>query len=31
MPKADYRWALKEVRRMGLDPDKIEHEKPPGV
>jgi len=29
--KADYRWALKEVRRMGLDPDKIGHDKPPGV
>ncbi len=29
--KADYRWAVKEVRRMGLDPDKIPHDKPAGV
>ncbi|MFZ1932783.1 MAG: AbrB/MazE/SpoVT family DNA-binding domain-containing protein [Thermoguttaceae bacterium] len=29
--KADYRWAVKEVRRLGLDPNKITHEKPPGV
>lgn len=29
--KADYRWAVKEVRRMGLDPEKIAHEKPRGV
>jgi len=29
--KADYRWAVKEVRRMGLDPNKIAHEKPPGA
>jgi AbrB family looped-hinge helix DNA binding protein len=29
--KADYRWAIKEVRRMGLNPDKIAHDKPPGV
>lgn len=29
--KADYRWAVKEVRRMGIDPDKIPHDKPPGV
>jgi AbrB family looped-hinge helix DNA binding protein len=29
--KADYRWAVKEVRRLGLDPRKIAHEKPPGV
>jgi AbrB family looped-hinge helix DNA binding protein len=24
----DYAWAIKEVRRMGLDPKKIPHEKP---
>ena len=24
----DYAWALKEVRKMGLDPKKIPHEKP---
>ena len=24
----DYAWAVKEVRKMGLDPDKISHEKP---
>jgi AbrB family looped-hinge helix DNA binding protein len=29
--KADYRWAVAEVLRMGLDPDKIAHDKPPGV
>jgi AbrB family looped-hinge helix DNA binding protein len=29
--KADYRWAVAEVRRMGLDPTKIAHDKPPGV
>jgi AbrB family looped-hinge helix DNA binding protein len=29
--KNDYRWAVKEVRRMGLDPDKIAHDKPPGA
>jgi AbrB family looped-hinge helix DNA binding protein len=29
--RADYRWAVKEVRRMGLDPNKIAHEKPPGA
>ena len=29
--KADYRWAVEEVHRMGLDPDKIEHDKPPGA
>ena len=28
--KADYHWAVAEVRRMGLDPEKIEHEKTPG-
>jgi AbrB family looped-hinge helix DNA binding protein len=27
----DYRRALKEVRKMGLDPRKIDHMKPPGV
>jgi AbrB family looped-hinge helix DNA binding protein len=27
----DYAWALKEVRRMGLDPSKIPHRKPPGA
>ncbi len=29
--KADYRWAVEEVRRMGLDPDEIAHDKPPRV
>ena len=29
--KRDYRWAVKEVCRMGLDPDRIAHDKPPGV
>jgi AbrB family looped-hinge helix DNA binding protein len=29
--KADYRWALQEVRRMGLDPRNVPHEKPPGA
>jgi AbrB family looped-hinge helix DNA binding protein len=24
----DYAWAVKEVRKMGIDPDKIPHEKP---
>jgi len=24
----DYRWAVQEVRKMGLDPDSIPHEKP---
>jgi AbrB family looped-hinge helix DNA binding protein len=28
--KADYRWAVQEVRRMGLDPAKITHDRPPG-
>ena len=28
---ADYTDSVKEVRRMGLDPDKITHHKPPGV
>jgi bifunctional DNA-binding transcriptional regulator/antitoxin component of YhaV-PrlF toxin-antitoxin module len=31
MSKEDYQWAVEEVRRMGLDPDKIPHEKPPGA
>jgi AbrB family looped-hinge helix DNA binding protein len=29
--KADYRWAVKEVRRLGFDPAKIAHDKPSGV
>jgi AbrB family looped-hinge helix DNA binding protein len=29
--KADYRWAVEEVRRLGLDPEKIAHDKPPGA
>jgi AbrB family looped-hinge helix DNA binding protein len=29
--KNDYRWAVEEVRRMGLDPEKIAHDKPPGA
>ncbi len=24
----DYAWAVKEVRKMGVDPDKVPHEKP---
>jgi len=28
---ADYADALTEVRKMGLDPDTIPHDKPPGV
>jgi AbrB family looped-hinge helix DNA binding protein len=28
---ADYTDSVKEVRRVGLDPDKITHHKPPGV
>jgi AbrB family looped-hinge helix DNA binding protein len=24
----DYSWAVKEVRKLGLDPDKVPHEKP---
>ena len=31
MAAKDYREAVAEVRRMGLDPRKIVHEKPPGV
>ena len=27
----DYTWAVKEVRKMGLDPKKIPHEKPKGL
>ena len=27
----DYAAAVTEVRRMGLDPEKINHSKPPGV
>jgi AbrB family looped-hinge helix DNA binding protein len=27
----DYAWAVKEIRKMGLDPEKIPHEKPRGV
>ena len=26
----DYSWAVREVRKMGLDPDSIPHEKPKG-
>jgi AbrB family looped-hinge helix DNA binding protein len=26
----DYAWALKQVRKMGLDPDSIPHKKPKG-
>lgn len=26
----DYAWAVKEVRKMGLDPETIPHEKPKG-
>ncbi len=29
--KEDYRWAKDEVRRLGLDPRKIDHLKPPGA
>ena len=27
---AEYRWAVREVRKMGLDPDTVPHEPPPG-
>ncbi len=27
----DYAWAVKEVRKMGLDPEIIPHEKPKGI
>ena len=27
----DYADSVREVRKMGLDPDKIPHDKPPGV
>jgi AbrB family looped-hinge helix DNA binding protein len=27
----DYAWAVKEVRKMGLDPEEIPHEKPEGI
>jgi len=27
----DYAWAVKEVRKMGLDPKAIPHDPPPGV
>lgn len=27
----DYTWAVEEVRKMGLDPEKIPHKKPQGV
>lgn len=26
----EYRWAVREVRKMGLDPDTVPHEPPPG-
>jgi len=25
----EYRWAVREVRKMGLDPDEVPHEPPP--
>jgi AbrB family looped-hinge helix DNA binding protein len=28
--KGDYEWAVKEVRKMGIDPKTIPHEKPKG-
>jgi len=28
---ADYAEAVREVRKMGLDPDTVPHDKPPGV
>jgi AbrB family looped-hinge helix DNA binding protein len=31
MDAEDYRAAVAEVRKMGLDPRNIDHEKPPGV
>lgn len=31
MDAEDYRQAVKEVRKMGLDPRRIVHEKPPGA
>ncbi len=27
----EYRWAVREVRKMGLDPDEVPHEPPPGT
>lgn len=27
----DYSWAVKEVRKMGIDPETIPHEKPKGL
>ena len=27
----DYRWAREEARRLGVNPDQIPHEPPPGV
>jgi AbrB family looped-hinge helix DNA binding protein len=27
----DYAWAVKEVRKMGLDPEAIPHEQPQGI
>jgi AbrB family looped-hinge helix DNA binding protein len=27
---AEYRWAVREVRKMGLDPKSVPHEPPPG-
>ncbi len=27
----DYAWAVKEVRKMGLDPEAFPHEKPQGI
>ena len=26
----DYEWALKEVRKLGIDPEKVPHERPKG-
>ena len=27
----DYEWAVKEVKKLGMDPEKIPHEKPNGL
>lgn len=31
MSRRDYAWACEEVRKLGLDPEKIPHEKPPDM
>lgn len=29
--REDYEWAVKEVRKLGIDPEKVPHEKPKGL